>query len=380
MGRINKLETDVELDVVPGSQHHPSSSSPLSSSGLSSYTGQNYDHYGKEFFFGNKHRDMLCAEAEDSFLRPPLWEDITSSIQNIDPENAIMLGTMNGAPQVKMEAVDDPFLEPFKYATSQGSNACAAPITRLMYVPPLTPPNSDPGSPGNNLQNPPRRTPPPPYHQQQQQQHQQQQQQQIALQGTHIHHHNSHGGMVGPQSGPASAQLLQQQQQQQQLPQTPASMSAPTQPNPITANGTLHPLTAIPNPIGSLAAPPSTNSTGGPPPPVTSGRNGASSRGSSSKRQGSAHSINSVLSSAGVVKHIVGRYNRRNNPELEKRRIHHCDFIGKYERFLCIRFSSEKPYLIPMKSVPSGGSFPHRRPPIRLQGRSVATDNTRLSK
>ncbi|XP_053664470.1 dendritic arbor reduction protein 1-like [Anopheles marshallii] len=527
MGRINKLETDVELDVVPGSQHHPSSSSPLSSSGLSSYTSQNYEHYGKEFFFGNKHRDMLCTESEDSFLRPPLWEDITSSIQNIDPENAIMLGTMNGIPQVKMEAVDDPFLEPLsspllspleikteksnallaqnatnhnnnlshlhnnnsihqnhmhsdvtschtnsnnnsnasnngsnnflsnngagythsiatahghpnqhnlngylagtngsgsslqlltnhppqqqqqqqqqqhhqsqqlqqqqhqqhhqlqhphqqqhqqhhhqqqhhpqqqhlqvnqnnnyyhwqpqqhqaagggtatlsqppgpmyhgKYAPPQNSNVCPTPISRLMYVPPLTPPNSDPGSPGNNLQNPPRRTPPPPYHQQQQHQ---QQQQQITLQGNHIHHH-THGGLVGAQSvpGPNPTQHLQQ------LPvQTPVSMSQPTQPNPITSNGSLHPLPGMPNAIGALATVSGTSNgsgtgnTGGPP---VSTRTGSSSRGSSSKRQSSAHSINSVLSSAGVVKHIVGRYNRRNNPELEKRRIHHCDFIG----------------------------------------------------
>lgn len=29
------------------------------------------------------------------------------------------------------------------------------------------------------------------------------------------------------------------------------------------------------------------------------------------------------------MKTIVGKYNRRNNPELEKRRIHHCDFMGK---------------------------------------------------
>jgi hypothetical protein len=35
-----------------------------------------------------------------------------------------------------------------------------------------------------------------------------------------------------------------------------------------------------------------------------------------------------ILTSSGV-KTIVGKYNRRNNPELEKRRIHHCDFIGK---------------------------------------------------
>lgn len=37
-----------------------------------------------------------------------------------------------------------------------------------------------------------------------------------------------------------------------------------------------------------------------------------------------------ILTSSGV-KTIVGKYNRRNNPELEKRRIHHCDFMGKFE-------------------------------------------------
>lgn len=206
----------------------------------------------------------------DPFLRPPLWEDITSSIQNIDPENAIMLSALTGATQVKLESSDDTFLEslsspllspleiktekgyynhhhqaaiqihqahnnnntihlshlghnnnnnnsysvqsPYnpspqahpnqlngyhqdfsihhghvpphqnhqysnnyynwqqhnnhhsvnqqpqqqqvpvygKYASSQ-SNLCA-PISRLMYVPPLTPPSSDPGSPGNSIQ------------------------------------------------------------------------------------------------------------------------------------------------------------------------------------------------------------------------------------
>uniref|UniRef100_A0A182WM48 Uncharacterized protein n=1 Tax=Anopheles minimus TaxID=112268 RepID=A0A182WM48_9DIPT len=368
MGRINKLETDVELDVVPGSQHHPSSSSPLSSSGLSSYTSQNYEHYGKEFFFGNKHRDMLCTESEDSFLRPPLWEDITSSIQNIDPENAIMLGTMNGIPQVKMEAVDDPFLEPLSSPLlspleikTEKSNLLAQNATNhnnnLSHLhnnnnnnsihqnhmhSDVTSCHANSNSSSNTTNNgsnnflshngtgythgiaaahEPPTTPPPPYHQQQQQQQQQQHQQQ--LQGNHLHHH-SHGGMVGAQSGvpgPNSTQLLQ----------PPVSMSQPTQPNPITSNGSLHPLPAVPNAIGSLGPVPGTTNgsgpgnTGGPP---VSARNGTSSRGSSSKRQSSAHSINSVLSSAGVVKHIVGRYNRRNNPELEKRRIHHCDFIA----------------------------------------------------
>lgn len=37
-----------------------------------------------------------------------------------------------------------------KYVSPQ-SNLCA-PISRLMYVPPLTPPSSDPGSPGNSIQ------------------------------------------------------------------------------------------------------------------------------------------------------------------------------------------------------------------------------------
>ncbi len=37
-----------------------------------------------------------------------------------------------------------------------------------------------------------------------------------------------------------------------------------------------------------------------------------------------------ILTSSGV-KTIVGKYNRRNNPELEKRRIHHCDYIGEFE-------------------------------------------------
>ncbi|XP_053675077.1 dendritic arbor reduction protein 1 [Anopheles nili] len=528
MGRINKLETDVELDVVPSSQHHPSSSSPLSTSGLSSYASQGYEHYGKEFFFGNKHRDMLCAESEDSFLRPAMWEDITSSIQNIDPENAIMLGSMNGIAQVKMEAVDDHFLEPLsspllspleikteksnllaanaanhnnnnnnnlshlhnnnnnnnnsihqnhmhadvtscqtngsnnggagnnasnnflsnsgsgyahaletahghpnqhnlngylagtgtgsgsnlqllanhppqqqqqqpqhhqpqqhqphhqlqhvqhqhlqqpqhqhqqqqqqqhhpqqhlqvnqnnnyyhwqpqpqqhpqhqsaagvngstglgpqppgamyhgKYAPAQSTSVCSTPISRLMYVPPLTPPNSDPGSPGNTLQNAPRRTPPPPYHQQQQQQ-------QMALQTNHIHHHSHTTGMqvVGPTVAPPL---------HQQLPQG-SSMA----PNSLAgSSNALHPLPPMPSSLPTTSVSSGSSGTTGTNGPPVSSRSGGSSRGPSSKRQGSAHSINSVLSSVGVVKHIVGRYNRRNNPELEKRRIHHCDFIG----------------------------------------------------
>jgi hypothetical protein len=263
MSRLNKLDTDVELEIVPNQQ--PPSNSPSSSSGLSVYGSQTYDSYGKEYYFqGSKHREIVGADPDDPFLRPPLWEDITSSIQNIDPENAIMLGALTGATQVKLEANDDTFLEqlsspllsPLEIKTEKGypmqspqhnnnntihlhpnhmihnnnnnnsylqssyhphqqphpnhlngyqdisiqqqpmphqqhqnyyswthnqqaqqhqshhqqlgqphqqphvynnikyspQNNICTPISRLMYAPPLTPPSSDPGSPGNSIQ------------------------------------------------------------------------------------------------------------------------------------------------------------------------------------------------------------------------------------
>lgn len=245
MNRLNKLDTEVELEALPNQQN--SSGSP-NSSGI---YGANYEHYGtaKEYYYGSKREN--CQD-DDPFLRPPLWEDITSSIQNIDPENAIMLSALTGATQVKLETSDDTFLEslsspllsPLEIKTEKGyyqqihnnnntihlqsthlgsnhnnnnnsysvqshynnqqavhhpnqlngyqqdyhahvpphqqysnnyynwqqnnhpashqapvygnkyatqSNLCA-PISRLMYVPPLTPPSSDPGSPGNSIQ------------------------------------------------------------------------------------------------------------------------------------------------------------------------------------------------------------------------------------
>lgn len=64
-------------------------------------------------------------------MRPPLWEDITSSIQNIDPENAIMLGSI--ATQVKletssstedvhmMEPLSSPLLSPLEIKTEKST-------------------------------------------------------------------------------------------------------------------------------------------------------------------------------------------------------------------------------------------------------------------
>lgn len=76
----------------------------------------------------------LTTTDDDVFLRPPLWEDIASSIQNIDPENANMLGTLagsiNGQPtHVKLEVTDDlvaacapsPLLSPLEIKTEKVS-------------------------------------------------------------------------------------------------------------------------------------------------------------------------------------------------------------------------------------------------------------------
>ncbi|KOX78459.1 Krueppel-like factor 5 [Melipona quadrifasciata] len=128
-------------------------------------------------------RSQPAASDDDVFLRPPLWEDITSSIQKLDPENADMLGSQS---HVKMETddVSSPVLSPVEIKSeppstvsqvvhhrtahhgggNQIGGSATSPLygsmTRLMYISPLTPPISDPGSP---IGAPPRRTPPPPY-------------------------------------------------------------------------------------------------------------------------------------------------------------------------------------------------------------------------
>lgn len=128
--------------------------------------------------------DGGSSSRDDAFLRPALWEDIASSIRNIDPENANMLAPL-GATHVKLEA-DDPLLEdcaspllspleikterllgapPSYIATQQTSQLhqhppqhgpptsfAKYPTSRLVYMSPLTPPGSDQGSPGNTLQ------------------------------------------------------------------------------------------------------------------------------------------------------------------------------------------------------------------------------------
>lgn len=55
------------------------------------------------------------------------------------------------------------------------------------------------------------------------------------------------------------------------------------------------------------------------------------SSNSGSSTNNTRRSMNRVGSNTSLtVKNAVIRYNRRNNPELEKRRIHHCDFLGNF--------------------------------------------------
>jgi len=58
---------------------------------------------------------------------------------------------------------------------------------------------------------------------------------------------------------------------------------------------------------------------------MTSGGSGDGTSNSSNNRSISA----AVSNAAGInVNPPMPRYNRRNNPDLEKRRIHHCDYPG----------------------------------------------------
>ncbi|XP_045463984.1 dendritic arbor reduction protein 1-like isoform X2 [Harmonia axyridis] len=217
----------------------------------------------------------LPGTEDDVFLRPPLWEDIASSIQNIDPENANMLGVGQG--QVKLEAVDDlasncvptpsPLLSPLEIKTE-----------KIMHPSPTLHLLSDSTSPYN-------------------------------------HHQNS----MSPQY---------QQQTPMHLPPTLHNNNNNNQPqykynNNNNINASSPPTNALYPPMSRLMyvsplTPPSSEpgSPGGalprrtPPPPYPV------------PCQGSTGGSMSRIGVTGV------KYNRRNNPELEKRRIHHCDFLG----------------------------------------------------
>lgn len=122
--------------------------------------------------------DGGTSSRDDAFLRPALWEDIASSIRNIDPENANMLAPL-GSTHVKLEADEalleecaTPLLSPLEIKTERllpptyaqpqppphppqhqpNTSFAKYPPSRLVYMSPLTPPSSEQGSPGNTMQ------------------------------------------------------------------------------------------------------------------------------------------------------------------------------------------------------------------------------------
>ncbi|GJQ83234.1 hypothetical protein Trydic_g8832 [Trypoxylus dichotomus] len=219
----------------------------------------------------------LPGTDDDVFLRPPLWDDITSSIQNIDPENANMLGIG----PVKLEAVDElaascaptPLLSPLEIKTEkilQQSN----PTLHLMGTPTSPYSQSQPTSP-----------PQPPQPQPQQSHYQQQQQQSIHHTNNNAHpqYKYNNGGPAGP--APGNALYPPMSRLMYVSPLTPPSSE------PGSPGGTLPRRT--------------------PPPPYPA----------PGCTQAPAPTAPRITTS-------MPKYNRRNNPELEKRRIHHCDFLG----------------------------------------------------
>ncbi|KAF3420609.1 hypothetical protein E2986_11229 [Frieseomelitta varia] len=101
-------------------------------------------------------RSQPAASDDDVFLRPPLWEDITSSIQKLDPENADMLGSQS---HVKMETddVSSPVLSPVEIK----SEPLPPPPTLHLLEAPAS--NTVSSYANGHPRAPPRRTPPPPY-------------------------------------------------------------------------------------------------------------------------------------------------------------------------------------------------------------------------
>lgn len=193
-------------------------------------------------------------------------------------------------------------------SSSSGGNV------RHMFVPPLTPPSSDPGSPGSSMaaaaahaaasqqqhqnqqQLPRRTTPPPPYQQQQQQLQQQHSQQQghplssICPNIINIHSGSTTSSAAGHLVSPGrTLTALGGQSSNSILANAPANGSAT---NHSTSNSVQN----------------SSNTRGG----------------NSASATTPAHLANLIVPTVRTV-----RYNRRNNPELEKRRIHHCDYVGK---------------------------------------------------
>uniref|UniRef100_A0A8D8Z405 Krueppel-like factor 5 n=2 Tax=Cacopsylla melanoneura TaxID=428564 RepID=A0A8D8Z405_9HEMI len=164
--------------------------------------------------FENPQLHMRNYPRNEDELKPPLWEDIASSIQKLDPDNAEMFGTVHAnisVPQIKLEIPDE--LDSHE-------------ISHSPLLDPL-------------LASPKQKLPP--------------------LQQSSVH----------------------------------STLSC-------HSNNSVYPWYAYPSSTNVTSVPGRRK----PPPPYPN------------------------IPSGAPAPRAVPRYNRRNNPELEKRRIHHCDYVG----------------------------------------------------
>lgn len=193
-----------------------------------------------------------------------------------------------------------------------------------MFVPPLTPPSSDPGSPGSSMAAAAHAVA---------QANQQQQQQQHS-------HQQQNNRRTTP---PPPYQQQQLQQQGHPLSSICPNIIALNSSSPTSVGHLMSPgrsLTTLGQTNAQLLVNPSANSNTAASNSSSNSNNNSVSSSSSNTRGGShtstsatpAHLANLIVPAVRTV-----RYNRRNNPELEKRRIHHCDYVGKCNgRFIFI--------------------------------------------
>lgn len=270
-------------------------------------------------FVSARSQPATAGQDDDVFLRPPLWEDITSSIQKLDPENADMLGSQS---HVKMETDDvtsPPVLSPVEIKTEP---LPPPPTLHLLEGPAANPSQSPFPNPssvqhvvhhrttttttastavlfksfpnGNNNNNNNNNS------------------------GT-VNSNSTNGNNAGSNNGSGNgANSNNNNNNNGGGNNSDSSTTSHHQPSgnatsPLYGSMTrlmyISPLTPpISDPGSPIGAGPPRRT---PPPPYPQ----------PGPILNPAHRIQPPMSS---------KFNRRNNPELEKRRVHHCDFIGKH--------------------------------------------------
>ncbi|KAK0081651.1 hypothetical protein PV325_011813, partial [Microctonus aethiopoides] len=236
-------------------------------------------------------RSQPAGNDDDVFLRPPLWEDITSSIQKLDPENADMLGSQSHpslsttSSHIKMENDDvtsSPVLSPVEIKSEPLTSA--PPTLHLLE------------GRQSNMVNFVRSN--------------DHTQHRTALKTFHNNNNNNNNSTNNNNNNTNSNNNNNNSNSSNNSNEVQANHHSNSGTSPLYGSMTrlmyVSPLTPpISDPGSPLGGPPRRT----PPPPYPQ----PSSMLNPSHR---------------IQQSTITKFNRRNNPELEKRRVHHCDFIG----------------------------------------------------